>query len=270
MISLAEDKKMLGYGSLGSYSNISHFVTTRRGGCSKDAYATFNCSPFTDDEMEHVRRNQELLFEAMPVKLSELIIPHQTHGVKNLVIDRAFLALSEGERRVRLEGIDALMTDIPGCCICISTADCIPILLYDKQHQAIAAVHAGWRGTVNFIVGHTLERMRAVYGTVGEEVVACIGPGISLESFEVGDEVYEAFRLNGFDMSRISCRNANTGKFHIDLWETNRQQLLDFGVPSSQIEVAGICTYIHHEEFFSARRLGIASGRMLSGILIIN
>ena len=151
MISLAEDKKMLGYGSLGSYSNISHFVTTRRGGCSKDAYATFNCSPFTDDEMEHVRRNQELLFEAMPVKLSELIIPHQTHGVKNLVIDRAFLALSEGERRVRLEGIDALVTDIPGCCICISTADCIPILLYDKQHQAIAAVHAGWRGTVNFI-----------------------------------------------------------------------------------------------------------------------
>ena len=111
MISLAEDKKMLGYGSLGSYSNISHFVTTRRGGCSKDAYATFNCSPFTDDEMEHVRRNQELLFEAMPVKLSELIIPHQTHGVKNLVIDRAFLALSEGERRVRLEGIDALVTD---------------------------------------------------------------------------------------------------------------------------------------------------------------
>ena len=100
--------------------------------------------------------------------------------------------------------------------------------------------------------------------------MACIGPGISLESFEVGDEVYEAFRLNGFDMSRISCRNANTGKFHIDLWETNRQQLLDFGVPSSQIEVAGICTYIHHEEFFSARRLGIASGRILSGILIIN
>lgn len=99
---------------------------------------------------------------------------------------------------MRLEGIDALVTDIPGCCICISTADCIPILLYDKQHQAIAAVHAGWRGTVNFIVGHTLERMRAVYGTVGEEVVACIGPGISLESFEVGDEVYEGFSFEWF------------------------------------------------------------------------
>lgn len=66
MISLAEDKKMLGYGSLGSYSNISHFVTTRRGGCSKDAYATFNCSPFTDDEWSMYAGIQELLFEAMP------------------------------------------------------------------------------------------------------------------------------------------------------------------------------------------------------------
>ena len=93
---LPNDKvKMLQFPVLSEDCNISHFVTTRRGGCSKDAYATFNCSPFTDDEMEHVRRNQELLFEAMPVKLSELIIPHQTHGVKNLVIDRAFLALSE-------------------------------------------------------------------------------------------------------------------------------------------------------------------------------
>lgn len=270
MIPLTEDRKVLGYESLGSYSNISHFVTTRRGGCSKDAYATFNCSPFSGDEMENVRRNQELLFEATSVKPSELIIPHQTHGVRNLVIDRTFLSLPEEERCGRLEGIDALMTDVPGYCICISTADCIPILLYDKRHQAIAAVHAGWRGTVNFIVGHTLERMRSVYGTSGEEVVACIGPGISLESFEVGYEVYEAFRLNSFDMSRISRRNADTGKYHIDLWETNRQQLLDFGVPSAQIEVAGICTYIHHEEFFSARRLGIASGRILSGIKIIH
>ena len=194
MISLAEDKKMLGYGSLGSYSNISHFVTTRRGGCSKDAYATFNCSPFTDDEMEHVRRNQELLFEAMPVKLSELIIPHQTHGVKNLVIDRAFLALSEGERRVRLEGIDALVTDIPGCCICISTADCVPVLLYDKAHQAIAAIHAGWRGTVLRIAGKTVRILMDEYGADPRLMKAGIAPSIGPEAFEVGEEVVDAFR----------------------------------------------------------------------------
>ena len=264
-----EDKRMLEYGLMLPYSNIFCFSTTRHGGFGKGTYDSFNCTPYTGDDSETVLKNQALLQSLLPSP-NQLVIPYQTHGTQILLLDEKYMCASPAEREACLQEVDALITNLPGYCLCISTADCIPILLYDKQHQAIAAVHAGWRGTVNFIVGHTLERMRAVYGTVGQEVVACIGPGISLESFEVGDEVYEAFRLNGFDMSRISCRNANTGKFHIDLWETNRQQLLDFGVPSSQIEVAGICTYIHHEEFFSARRLGIASGRILSGILIIN
>lgn len=107
-------------------------------------------------------------------------------------------------------------------CSCIAIRQAAP---------GVAAVHAGWRGTVNFIVGHTLEQMRTVYGTEGSEVVACIGPGISLESFEVGDEVYDTFRLNGFDMSRISYRKTETGKYHIDLWEANRQQCLTLVFP---------------------------------------
>lgn len=268
MISLTEDKRMLGYESLDSYSNISHFVTTRQGGVGRGAYGTFNCSPFCGDEAESVRRNQELLIQGLPQRPHELVIPLQTHGVKSLLVDEAFLRASVEARGELLRGIDAVITRQPGCCLCISTADCIPVLLYDTVHQAVAAVHAGWRGTVNYIVGHTLERMRTLFGTEGADVVACIGPGISLQSFEVGDEVYDAFLRQGFDMTRLSIRKVETGKYHIDLWEANRQQLLDFGVPGRQIETAGICTYIHHEQFFSARRLGIQSGRILSGIQI--
>lgn len=99
-------------------------------------------------------------------------------------------------------------------------------------------------------------------------MIACIGPGISLSAFEVGDEVYEAFRKNGFQMDYISEWKPDTHKYHIDLWAANRLQLLDFGVPSAQVETAGICTYTRHEEFFSARRLGIKSGRLLSGIML--
>lgn len=267
MIPFTRDKTMLGYESLGSYSNISHFVTTRRGGCSEGAYASFNCSPFHGDEAEHVRKNQEMLRRTLPRMPKELIIPNQIHGTKSLLIDEAFLDATPEWKKEQLQGIDAVMTSEKGCIVCVSTADCVPILLYDKKNEAVAAVHAGWRGTVGYIVGHVLERMRAVWGTDGADVIACIGPSISVESFEVGDEVYESFHKNGFDMSRISCRKVETGKWHLDLWEANRLQLLDFGVPCGQIEVAGICTYIHQEEFFSARRLGIKSGRILSGIV---
>ena len=115
MISLTKDKRMLGYASLDVYSDIFHFVTTRIGGCSEGTYATFNCSPFAGDERVCVRRNQEILFEAMPEKPRELIIPHQTHGTKSLVVDETFLTLSEEDRCTRLEGIDALITREEGC-----------------------------------------------------------------------------------------------------------------------------------------------------------
>lgn len=268
MISLTKDKRMLGYESLISYSNISHFVTTRHGGCSQGAYASFNCTHYSGDDAEAVRRNRRLLMEGMPHQPKELVIPVQTHDTRCLLIGEEYLVASLSSRQEMLQGIDALITREPGYCLCISTADCVPALVYDRRHHAIAAIHAGWRGTVESIVLRTLSRMKTEFGTEGEDIIACIGPSISLESFEVGEEVYEAFRQKGFDMPRISMRNEKTGKPHIDLWEVNRLQLLAFGVPDVQIELSGICTYLHPEEFFSARRLGIKSGRILSGIMV--
>ena len=107
--------------------------------------------------------------------------------------------------------------------------------------------------------------MRLHYGSDGKDIIACIGPSISLESFEVGDEVYAAFAEAGFDMTRIAWKYE---KWHLDLWEANRLQLLTHGVLPEHIEVAGICTYQQHKDFFSARRLGIQSGRILSGIML--
>lgn len=268
MISLTKDKRMLGYESLGSYSNISHFVTTRRGGCGEEAYGTFNCSPYSGDSAEAVFWNQQALLDGMVHRPKELVIPHQVHGIGCVSIDNAYQQASWKEKHDLLSRVDAVMTNVPGYCLCVSTADCVPVLLYDKQCQAVAAVHAGWRGTLDKIVRHTLECMKELYGTRGENVIACIGPSISPESFEVGMEVYEAFQKKDFEMPRISLLNTETGKYHMDLWEANRLQLLEFGVSTHRIEVAGICTHTHHEEFFSARRLGINSGRILSGIMV--
>ena len=165
-----------------------------------------------------------------------------------------------------LDGIDAIITDIPGTCIGISTADCIPVMLFDYAHKAIAAIHAGWRGTVDRIIGKTFIAMNKAFGCTPSDIKAIIGPGISLKNFEVGQEVYECFAKAAFCMDNIS--KFINGKWHIDLVECNRLQLVDLGINDKNIHVSGICTYDNIDDFFSARRLGIESGRIYNGIMV--
>ena len=255
---LTSDKRMLEYGILKPYSNISCFSTTRHGGCGEGAYATFNCTHYCGDKPEHVSSNLEILTASLSERPQVFVIPRQTHTTNVRIITD--VPMSD-----ELQEVDAVVTHRKGFCLCVSTADCVPVLLYDTSRQVIAAVHAGWRGTVGRIVEKTLDAMKLRYGTEGKDVIACIGPSISLESFEVGDEVYAAFQEAGFDMNRIARRYE---KWHLDLWEANRMQLLARGVFTEHVEVAGVCTYNHCEDFFSARRLGIKSGRVLSGIMM--
>ena len=250
---------MLEYGIMKPYSNISCFSTTRHGGCGEGAYATFNCTYYCGDYPESVKANLEILAASLPKRPQFFVIPRQTHTTNVRVI-------KDIPTQEALQDVDAVVTHLKDFCLCVSTADCVPVLLYDASKEVIAAIHAGWRGTVGRIVEKTLEVMKTEYGTEGKDVIACIGPSISLESFEVGDEVYVAFVGAGFEMNRIARRYE---KWHLDLWEANRLQLLAHGVLPEHIEVACICTYQNHEDFFSARRLGIKSGRILSGIMLM-
>jgi hypothetical protein len=137
------------------------------------------------------------------------------------------------------------------------------------EKHAVCAIHAGWRGTVRRIVEKAVEAMTASYATQPQHLVAQIGPGIHLDSFEVGDEVYEAFVQEGFDMQAISkkypCKECGS-KWHIDLPECNRLQLITAGLPSQSIQVSPVCTFQQAEDYFSARRLGINSGRIFTAI----
>ena len=187
--------------------------------------------------------------EALGLRLEDLALPRQVHSDNVLWMKEAG----------RPEQTDAVITDQPGLCVCVKTADCIPILLYDTHKRIVAAVHAGWRGTVSRIVQKTVKQMQPLNPT---DLHAIIGPGISLEQFEVGDEVYEAFREAGFPMERIA-RKAE--RWHIDLWEANRWLLEELGV--EDIFVEGTCTRTS-EDFYSARRETINTGRNYNGIYI--
>ena len=263
-----DDNHLLIYDLPASQGRAVAFSTTREGGCSTGAYASLNCTAYTGDNPACVERNQQLLSDMLPYPPQELVIPYQTHGTSCLTIDETYLNASAEQKQKMLQGVDALTTNHADICLCISTADCIPVLIYDQTHHAAAAIHAGWRGTVQRIVSQTLQQMQQRYGTEGKGCIACIGPGILLQAFETGDEVYEAFAAAGFPMSQLSYRHPSTQKYHLDLPAANLLQLQEFGIPIAQIEQSGICTYTQHDRFFSARRLGIKSGRILSGIMI--
>ena len=275
MIKERRNIRLLEYDLLHDHPEVYAFSTTRMGGVSTGAYASMNCTDYTGDDVQCVCRNRDILLHSLPVCPQELIIPHQTHSTNLLVVDEDYLSAPVEQRQQRLEGIDALVTNLPNVCLCISTADCIPILLYDHCHRVVAAVHSGWRGTAGLIVLHTLEQMSFLYGTEASHLMACIGPGISREAYEVGEDVflsiYNSLRSAGISpisLSTLTDHNPATGKYHVDLSRANRLLLHRFGLSDSQIEDCGICTYMRNEEFFSARRLGTRSGRILSGILL--
>ncbi len=245
--------------------SVTAFSTTRHGGVGRGSYADFNINPYCGDDPEAVSANRKALAQTLGVDDGNIVFAHQVHGDRCLTVTEDLLTRPEAERKEAVEGYDALVTRLPGVCIGVSTADCIPVLLHDPIHQAVAAVHAGWRGTVQRVVGKTLQTMADNYGTVAQDVRAVIGPGISLANFEVGQEVYDRFEEAHFDMKRIAKRYA---KWHIDLPLCNQLQLQEAGVQSENILVSGICTFDRVDDYFSARRLGTASGRIFTGIIL--
>lgn len=250
------------------HAGATAFSTTRHGGCGSGAYGTFNCTPYTGDEPAVVLAHQDQLCRSLGIPNGHLVIPYQTHSCNVLAIDESFMLLSADARHALLQEKDAIITSLSNVCLCISTADCVPVLLHDPVRGVVAAAHAGWRGTVGHIVAKTLQAMQETYGTCPSDVYAIIGPCISLAAFEVGIEVYDAFADAGFPMDKISQWYPEKEKYHLNLPMANRFQLIEAGVSPEAIHDCGICTYTNHRDFFSARRLGIKSGRILNGIVL--
>jgi YfiH family protein len=164
-------------------------------------------------------------------------------------IHSASVVNAEGRRGLLGEG-DALLEDRPGAVIAVRTADCIPILLADERHRAIAAVHAGWRGTVARIAAAAVDAMRARFGTAPGDLHAAIGPGIGKCCYQVGPEVAAQF--------------GEQGRAHISLRDANRAQLLAAGVTPERTYASNLCTMCLAGEFHSFRRDREAAGRLYS------
>lgn len=258
--------------------NVTAFSSERGGGVSTGNYAQFNVNMFCGDNISNIKENRKALCELLNIGYGNIFMPHQIHSNKCVRITKEAASLDSLKRSNLLEGVDALITNEKNICIGVSTADCIPLVVYDIKHHAAGVIHAGWRGTCNRIVEHVVNTMSETFGSQPADIKAAIGPGISMECFEVGDEVYSHFKDAGFDMNVIARKYPATRKedldaeisekWHIDLFEANRLQLTKSGIPEENIQSAGFCTYKNSDRFFSARKLGTNSGRILTGIIL--
>jgi YfiH family protein len=177
----------------------------------------------------------------VPALLGNLATLRQVHS--------ATCVFAAGRGGVLGEG-DALLENAPGSIVAVKTADCLPILLVDERLRAVAAVHAGWRGTVAGIAQRAVEAMRAQFGSLPGDLHAAIGPGIGKCCYGVGPEVAAQFGQQGWA--------------HLDLAEANRRQLTDAGVTPERIYASNLCTMCRSEEFHSFRRDKEAAGRLYS------
>lgn len=236
------------------FENLVAFTTTKQ-------TFSFQNPRFTGDSPEIFKNNRTQLAAKVGIMSKQLIFPRQTHT--NCVAE--ILNLPESE----IKGTDALVSDQTGSCLCIQTADCVPILLFDPIQKVISAVHAGWRGTVNKIVEVAVQKMISKYNSLPQNIIAAIGPSISPEIYEVGNEVATAAK-KAIPNAEITLKKNSSGKFHFNLWEANRQILLANQIAAQHIEILGECSFLKTDTYFSARKEGIETGRMVSGIMLLS
>lgn len=222
--------------------------STRLGGVSSLPQTALSLGNFRHDSRENVLENRRRFQAALQTEGWTLVTANQIHSADVRVIQQTLDAQSAPTN------CDALTSNLEQTLLAVQTADCMPILLADERHGAFAAIHAGWRGTLNRIVSRTLEQMQQAFGTHPADVLAAFGPAISACCFEVGPEVVEQFeQAFSFANQAFSQRQAN-GKAHLNLSFINRQLLLEAGVDCAKIFDCELCTSCRTDLFFSYRR----------------
>jgi YfiH family protein len=197
------------------------------------------------------------------VGASSIFVMRQVHGGDIAVLRQVpDQALMRGALAV-----DGAVTDCPGLVLTVLTADCLPILMADRKRQVIAAVHAGWRSTVAGIAGKAVGLLADAFGSDPADIRIALGPAIGRCCFEVGPEVVQAIH-SAFAFADDYIETRAGGKGMVDLAGLNRRALMEAGVPADGIRSADLCTYCRDDLFYSYRRQGEGTGRMMAGIMI--
>ena len=233
-------------------AGVTHAVFTRLGGVSPEPWASLNVGGLRGDDPARVLENRVRSFRALGKAPETVYDVWQVHSAE---------VISTKEPRsasVPHLKADAILTDRPEVTLFMRFGDCVPILLYDPLRRIAGLAHAGWLGTVRGTVTATVAKMQAEFGSRPIDILAAIGPSIAAHHYEVGPEVVQqVHKAFGQDAEALLTRSGKA--IHFDLWAANRLLLEEVGV--RRIEIAGICTACHLEDWYSHRGEGGKTGR---------
>jgi len=243
-----------------SEAGITHAVFTRHGGASPYPWKSLNVGALVGDDPARVMENRQRCFRTMGRAPDTMYDVWQVHGNDVVCTDVPRPA------NVPHLKADAILTDRPGVTLFMRFADCVPVLLADPNRRVVGLAHAGWLGTVRRTVAAAVNAMEEKYHSAPSDIIACIGPSIGTHHYEVGPEVADQVRTTfGADArSLLVASNGDQQRVQFDLWAANRLILEQCGL--WQIEVAGLCTACHLEDWYSHRAEAGQTGRF--GVLI--
>lgn len=233
-------------------AGIPHGFTTRQGGQSIGPFASLNLGRGVDDDPQAVAANRAVVLRALGLDPRRHVEADQVHGAVIATVGAADAGRS-------ITASDGLATVERGTVLAVHAADCVPLLLADPRHGAVAAVHAGWRGTAEGIAAQAVQVLTGRFDSRPQDLIAAIGPSIGPCHYEVDGPVITQMRRWPW-WQEVAPSNAR-GRWQLDLWEAIRRQLVESGLRPERIENLALCTYEHPDLFYSYRRDRI-TGRM--------
>lgn len=232
---------------------VKHGFSTRFGGVSTGIYASMNLSFSRGDEERSVLENYKRIAGAIGIPFESIVTSDQTHTTNVRKVGKE--DCGNGVRKPRpYTEVDGLITDEPGVTLATFYADCVPLYFVDPVQRSIGLSHSGWRGTKDKMGKVTVEAMRREFGTNPKDVIAAVGPSICQDCYEVSEDVAEAF-ADAFrpELHRKLFYKKKDGKYQLNLWEANRQVLLEAGILEKNIQMPNLCTCCNPEFLFSHR-----------------
>lgn len=242
---------------------LTHAFCTRIGGVSEDDYKSLNISFKEGDLESKVLQNWHRLAMAFGIPIDRFLTLNQVHG------DDIFAIKPYGDYYPADGALnyDAIVTTRDNLAICIKTADCVPVFIVDRVKKVIAAVHAGWKGTALEITAKATRLLCDQYGSSPENLLAAIGPAIGLCCFELDRDSADRFREQK-DHEEFLFEGNTPDKWIVDLGEANRRQMINSGLPETNIDLSRLCTFCRQDLFFSHRGSGGITGRQLNFLMI--